>query len=64
MVGTPAYLPDHATIPVSFTKTVSASHAQAGDAVQARTTQAIRLSDGRAVPPGALVKGHVLLSSA
>lgn len=60
--GTPAQLPSYATIPVTFTKTVSAAHAQPGDPVEARTTQAIRLSDGRAVPSGALVKGHVLSS--
>lgn len=62
--GNVAQLPEHAAIPVVFTKTVSAAHARPGDPVQARTTQAVRLNDGRKVPSGALVKGHVLASKA
>jgi len=59
-----ARLPTHATLPIAFTKTVSAAHAQPGDFIQARTTQAIRLTDGRDVPAGSLVTGHVLAARA
>lgn len=57
-------LPAHATLPISFTTTVSAAHAKAGDLVFAKTTQAVRLTDGREVPRGALVKGHIVASNA
>ncbi|GAA3763717.1 hypothetical protein [Terriglobus aquaticus] len=60
--GSMAHLPDDAALPIVFTRTVSAAHARPGDPVQARTTQAVRLSDGREVPSGSLVKGHVLAS--
>lgn len=58
--NTGAQLPAHATLPITFTRTVSASHAKAGDLILARTTQAVRLTDGREVSSGAVVKGHVL----
>jgi hypothetical protein len=53
-------LPLGATIPIVFTKTISAAHAKPGDPINARTMQTIRLADGREVPSGALVTGHVL----
>ena len=59
-----AQLPAHATLPITFTKTVSAANAKPGDLIQARTSQAIRLTDGREVSSGALVKGHVLAARA
>jgi hypothetical protein len=62
--GRSAQLPAHATLPIAFTKTVSASHAEPGDLIQARTTQAIRLTDGRNVPAGSLVTGHILAARA
>jgi hypothetical protein len=58
--GISAQIPPHATIPITFTKTVSASHAEPGDIIQAKTTQAVHLTDGRNVPAGSLVTGHVL----
>jgi hypothetical protein len=59
-----AQLPAHATLPITFSKTVSAAHAKPGDLILARTSQAIRLTDGREVSSGALVKGHVLSAKA
>jgi hypothetical protein len=62
--GTSAQLPPHATLPIAFTETVSASHAEPGDLIQARTTHAVHLMDGRNVPAGSLVTGHVLAARA
>ena len=62
--STAAQLPTHATLPIAFTKTVSGAHAKPGDAILAKTTQLVRLTDGREVPTGSLVKGHVLASKA
>ncbi|MFC6644202.1 hypothetical protein ACFQBQ_01060 [Granulicella cerasi] len=64
MTGTAAQLPAHATLPITFTRTVSAAHSQPGDSVVARTTQAVRLSDGRVIPAGSIVSGHVLAAKA
>lgn len=52
-----------ATLPVVFTKTISADHARAGDPVAAKTTQVVRLADGRTLPSGSRVNGHVLEAS-
>jgi hypothetical protein len=62
--GTAAQLPSHATLPITFTKTVDAAHAKPGDPILAKTAQPIRLSDGREIPAGSLVRGHVLASKA
>lgn len=62
--GTVSRLPSHATLPITFTQTVSAAQAKPGDTVLAKTTQAIHLADGREVPSGSVVKGHVLASRA
>jgi hypothetical protein len=62
--GSAAQLPSHATLPITFTQTISAAHAKPGDVILAKTTQAVRLADGREVPSGAVVKGHVLASMA
>jgi hypothetical protein len=59
---TAAQLPSHATLPITFTTTVSASHAKPGDVILAKTTQLVHLTDGRTVPAGSIVKGHVLAS--
>lgn len=48
------------TLPITFLKTVSANRAKSGDAVVARTTQAVRLANGQEVGPGAEVLGHVV----
>lgn len=50
------------TLPITFTKSVSADHSKAGDLVFAKTTQVIKLSDGREVRPGALITGHVIMA--
>lgn len=55
-----ASVPAHATLPIVFTETLTAAHAKTGDVFHARTTQAIRLADGREVRSGALVTGHIL----
>lgn len=62
--GTVPQLAAHATLPITFTKSVSASNAKAGDSVEARTMQAVHLADGREVPAGARVTGHVLTATA
>jgi hypothetical protein len=55
-----AELPVRTTLPIVFTRTISASHAKAGDAVLARTTQVVRLSDGSLLPVGTKIVGHVV----
>jgi hypothetical protein len=53
----------HATLPIAFTKSVNAAHAKPGDPVEARTVQAVHLADGRDLPAGARVTGHVTAAS-
>lgn len=48
------------TLPIVFTRTISASHMHVGDAISARTTQVVRLANGAIVPSGASVTGHVV----
>ena len=48
-----------ATLPIVFTKTVSADGSHAGDVVLARTSQSVRLADGRILASGAKIVGHV-----
>jgi hypothetical protein len=50
------------TLPIAFTKSISADHAKVGDAVLARTTQNVRLINGFLIPSGTKVAGHVLAS--
>ena len=57
---TTATLAPQTTLPITFTKTVSANRAKPGDAVVARPTQAVRLSNGQEVRPGAEILGHVV----
>lgn len=47
------------TLPIIFTKTVSADAAHIGDVVLARTSQAVQLANGRTLPSGAKILGHV-----
>jgi hypothetical protein len=61
--ATAAELPAHATLPITFSNSVNAAHAKVGDPVLAKTAQAVHLADGREIPSGTLVKGHVLASS-
>ena len=48
-------------VPITFVKTVDANEARPGDAVLARTTQAVQLADGQKLKPGAEVLGHVVV---
>ncbi len=57
--GAPVALPAQTTLPVVFSHTVSSKTVHAGEIVQARTTATVRLN-GRSIPAGALVTGHVL----
>ena len=52
-----------ATLPIVFTKTVSADKARTGDPVHARTTQVATLPTGEAVPAGTEVTGHVVAAA-
>jgi hypothetical protein len=49
-----------ATLPVTFTKTVSAAHSKPGDVVEAKTFQRVQLPGGDSIPAGARVIGHVV----
>jgi hypothetical protein len=53
-------LPALTAIPVSFVHTVDAKKAKVGDAVTAKTMQAVQASTGITIPKGALVVGHVV----
>ena len=48
------------TLPITFTRSIDAKHAKAGDAVAAKTFQKVKLADGSVIPSGARVTGHVL----
>jgi hypothetical protein len=52
-----------ATLPIVFTKTVSADKARTGDIVHAKTTQVATLPGGEAVPAGTEVTGHVVAAA-
>ena len=49
-----------ATLPVTFTKTISANHAKPGDMVEAKTFQRVQMPGGGSIPSGARVVGHVV----
>ena len=53
-------LEPHATVPITFVKSVNANKAKPGDAVLARTTQVVRFANGQELKPGAEVLGHVV----
>jgi hypothetical protein len=48
------------TLPITFTRSVDASRAKAGDLVEATTLQQVKLSSGAVIPSGARVTGHVV----
>jgi hypothetical protein len=52
-----------ATLPIVFTKTISADRARIGDVVHAKTTQIATLPTGEVVPAGAEVTGHVVTAA-
>ncbi|WP_446742003.1 hypothetical protein [Silvibacterium acidisoli] len=47
------------TIPIVFTRTISADHSKVGDTVSAKTTQQVELPNGASLPKGARVSGHI-----
>jgi hypothetical protein len=57
-------LPSQATLPIVFTKTVSADHSKAGDVVYAKTTQVAKLTNGEVIPSGTEVVGHIAAATA
>lgn len=52
------------TLPITFTKSISADHSRPGDTVIAKTTQPVKFDDGREIRAGALVTGHVISANA
>lgn len=56
-------IPPATAIPVEFPDAVIAGKAHPGDAVLARTTQAVILPGGRVLPAGATLTGHVVAST-
>jgi hypothetical protein len=48
------------TLPIVFTRNVSADHARPGDPVYAKTTQVVKLPDGSIIRAGSQVVGSVL----
>lgn len=48
------------TLPVTFTKAVSANGAKPGDPVEAKTIQRVQLPGGGLIPSGSRVLGHVV----
>jgi hypothetical protein len=48
------------TLPITFTRSVDASHAKTGDVVEAKTFQQVKLANGTSIPSGARVTGHVV----
>ena len=48
------------TVPITFVKSLNANKTKAGDAVLARTMEAVRLANGQELRPGAEVLGHVV----
>lgn len=48
------------TLPIVFTRTLSAKHAKAGDAILAKTTQVVHLPSGLVLPEGTRIVGHVV----
>jgi hypothetical protein len=59
-MATATSLAPHTALPIVFTQSISADHAHTGDVVVAKTTQTIRLSDGKTIPAGATISGHVV----
>jgi len=56
-------LPPQTTLPIVFTRSVSADHDHVGDQISARTIQVVKLSDGTIIPRGSRVVGEVVAAS-
>ena len=52
-----------ATLPIVFTKTISAEKSHVGDAVLARTEQVVHLANGSVIPSGTVISGHVVAAT-
>ncbi|SNT36803.1 hypothetical protein SAMN05421770_10961 [Granulicella rosea] len=59
-----AALAPQTTLPIVFTRSVDAGRAHIGDAIAAKTTQAVRLANGHVLPAGSQVLGHVTAGAA
>ena len=59
-IGTGIPLAPQTTLPIVFTNTISARNARSGDVVHAKTLQTVLLGNGRSIPAGARVVGHVM----
>lgn len=53
-------LPASIAIPVKFSHTIDARKSKPGDVVLAKTTQVVMLPDGRLLPKGSTIAGHVV----
>jgi hypothetical protein len=51
-------------LPIVFGDTISAAKSHPGDPVLARTTQVVRLANGKIIPAGTKIVGHVLAANA
>jgi hypothetical protein len=52
------------TLPITFTKGIDSGHAGTGSAIEAKTTQQVRLANNQLLPSGSKVLGHVVTASA
>jgi hypothetical protein len=54
-----ATAPSSTTIPVTFTQTLDAAKAKVGEEVSVKTAQVVQLEDGKVLPKGTVLLGHV-----
>ena len=47
------------SVPATLEKTIEAKKAKAGDALSAKVSSAVQLSDGTKVPAGSILQGHI-----
>jgi hypothetical protein len=59
----PIFLDAPTTLPIVFTKSVSAKGSHTDDSFTAKTTQIVRLADGEVIPSGAKITGHVVAAT-
>jgi hypothetical protein len=56
-------LPAKTALPIVFTQTIDADRASVGESVSAKTIQVVTLPDGKKLPKGSLVSGHVVAAA-
>jgi hypothetical protein len=56
----PTTLPSQTTLPIVFTRSVSADHDHVGDQISAKTIQVVKLPDGTVIPNGSRIVGKVV----